>query len=75
MVFECGFEFDDKVGEGTHDDGHIGDGILLKGGCPGKCRSFGHVGRGESDHLTVGIVDLVVDKEVEVNSVHAARPK
>ena len=69
VVFECSFELCDKVGEGS--DGYSGsrDGVLPECGCPSEGRPLGHVGESEGDHLVIGVVDFVVDKEVEAYSV------
>ena len=39
--------------------------------CGGPCEGgpFGHVGKGKGDHFVVGVVDFVVDEEVEAYSV------
>ena len=37
--------------------------------CPSEGGSFGHVGEGEGDHFAVGVVDFLVDKEVEAYCV------
>ena len=37
------------------------------GPCEG--RSFGHVGEGESNYFAVGVVDFVIDKQVEAYGI------
>ena len=69
MVFECSFEFSDKVGERAHGYGGSCDGVLSERGGPCEGRSFGHVGKGEGNHFVVGVVDFVFDEGVEVYSV------
>ena len=69
MVFECGFELRNEVGEGTHGYGGSCDSVLSERGCPGEGRSFGHVGEGEGNHLAIGIIDFFIDKEVEAYCV------
>ena len=44
VVFKCGFELLDEVGEGSNSNNSARDSILLEGGCPGEGRSFGHIG-------------------------------
>ena len=69
MVLECSFELCDKVREGSHGYGGSRDGVLPKCGCPGKGGSFSHIGEGEGNHFVVGVIDFVVDEEVEAYSV------
>ena len=69
MMFECGFELCNEVGEGSHSYGSPRDGILSKGGCPGKSRSFSHVGQSEGNFLVVIVIDFFIDEEVEPYSI------
>ena len=69
VVFERCFEFGDEIRECTHGDGRSGDSVLSEGSCPGEGRSFGHVGEGEGDHFVVGVIDFVVDEEIEAYRV------
>ena len=69
VVFERGFELRDEVGESAHGYGGPGDGVLPEGGCPCEGGSFSHVGESESDLFVVGVVDFVIDEEVELYSV------
>ena len=69
MVFECGFKLCDKVKEGSHDYGGSGNGVLSKCGCPSEGGSLGHVGEGKGDHLVIGVIDFVIDEEVEAHSI------
>ena len=69
VVFERGFELSDKVRECAHGYGCSSDGVLSERGGPCESRSFGHVGKGEGNHFVVGVIDFVVDKEVEAYSV------
>ena len=69
VVFECSFEFQDKIGESSYGYGGSGDGVLPKGGCPGEGGSFGHVGQGEGNLLVIVIVDFFINKEVELYGV------
>ena len=57
VVFKCGFKLSDEVEEGSHGYGGSRHSILSKHGCPGKGRSFGHVGEGKGDHLVIGVID------------------
>ena len=68
-VFECGFKLCDKVREGFHGYGDSRDSILSEHSCPSKSRSFGHVKESKGNHLVVGVIDFVINKEVEVYSV------
>ena len=65
VVLEHGFELCDKVGEGSHGYGGSRDGVLPECGCPSEGRPFGRVGESEGNHLVIGVIDFVVDKEVE----------
>ena len=69
VVFERGFEFSDEIGECSHGNGCSGDGFLPERGCPSEGGSFGHVGEGEGDLFVIGVVDFVIDKEVELYGV------
>ena len=69
MVFKRGFQLGNKVGEDTHGDGGARNGALLKSGCPGEGWSFGHVRKGESSHFAIGIVDFVIDEEIEADGI------
>ena len=69
VVFEHSFEFQDEVGECAHGDGGPGDGVLPECGCPSEGGSFGHVREGEGDFFVIGVVDFVIDKEVELYGV------
>ena len=69
MVFEHGFEFLDKVREGSDSDDSSRDSVLLEGGCPSEGRSFGYVGQGKGDFLVVVIIDFLIYEEVELYSV------
>ena len=66
-MFEGGFEFFHEVLEGAHKDSGSGDGLLSEGSGPGLGCSFGHVGEGESDLLGTGVIDCVIDFQVEKN--------
>ena len=69
MMSECSLKFLDEVGEGSNSDDSSRDSILSGGGCPGGGGSFGHVGQGECNFLVIVIVDLLIDKEVELYSI------
>ena len=69
MVFERGFELHDEVRESAHGYCSSGDGVLPEGGCPCEGGSLSHVGESESDLFVVGVVDLVIDEEVELYGV------
>ena len=69
VVFERRFEFSNKVGKCAHGYGGSSDGVLPERSGPCESRSFGHVGKGEGDHFVVGVVDFVIDQEVEAYSV------
>ena len=69
VVFECGFKLSDKVGECTHGYGSSGDGVLSERGGPCEGGSLGHVGKGEGNHFVVGVIDFVIDEEVEAYSI------
>ena len=69
VVFECSFELHNKVGEGAHGYGSSCNGVLSEGGSPCKGKSLGHVGKGEGNYFVVGVIDFVIDKEVEAYSV------
>ena len=69
MVFERGFELRNEVGEGPHGYGGPRDSVLSERGCPSEGGSFGHVGEGEGDLFAVGVVDFLIDKEIELYCV------
>ena len=69
MVFECGLELSDKVGECTHGYGGSCDGILPERGGPCEGGSFGHIGEGEGDHFAISVIDFIVDEEVEAYGI------
>ena len=69
MVFECSFELCNKVGECAHGYGSFCDGVLSEGGGPCEGRSPGHIGKGEGNHFVVGVIDFVIDEEVEVYGI------
>ena len=69
VVFERGVELRDEVSEGSKGKCRPRDGALAEGQCPGKGRSFGHVGKGEGNLLIVIVIDRLVDKEVKLHSV------
>ena len=69
VVFKRGVELRDKVGESSEGKRCSRDGALAEGCCPGKSRSFGHIGESKSDLLIVIVIDCLVDKEVELHSV------
>ena len=69
VVFEHCFKLCNEVKEGSHGYGGSRDGVLPKRGCPGKGRSFSHIGEGEGNHFVVGVIDFVVDEEIEAYSV------
>ena len=69
VMFEGSFEFGDEIRERAHGDSRSGDGVLSECGCPSEGGSFGHVEEGKGDHFVIGVVDFVVDEEVEAYSV------
>ena len=69
MVFKRGIELCDKVSESSKGERGARDGALAEGRCPGKGRSFSHVGKSKSDLLIIIVIDRFVDKEVELHSV------
>ena len=69
MVFERSFEFSNDVRESAHGYGGSCDGVLSEGGSPCEGGSLSHVGKGEGNHFVIGVVDFVIDEEVEVYSV------
>ena len=69
VVFECGFKLGDEIRERSHGYGRSGDGVLSECGCPSEGGPFGHVGEGEGDHFVVGVVDFVIDEEVEADCI------
>ena len=69
VVFECGFELSDKVGECAHGYGGSCDGLLSECGGPCESGSLGHVGKGEGNHFVVGVVDFLINEKVEACGV------
>ena len=69
VVFERGFEFGDEIRERSHGNGGSNDGVLPESGCPSEGGSFGHVGEGKGDFFVIGVIDFVVDEEVELYGV------
>ena len=69
VVFKRGVELRDEVSESSKGKHRSRDGALAEGRCPGKGRSFGHVGKSESNLLIVVVIDRLVDKEVKLHSV------
>ena len=69
MVFERGFELCDEAGKSSHRYGGSRDSVLFERGSPSKGRPFGHIGESESNHFAVGVVDFVINEEVEAHSI------
>ena len=69
MVFECGFALGDEIRECSHGNGRSDDGVLPESGYPSEGGSFVHVGGGEGDLFVIGVVDFVVDEEVELYGI------
>ena len=63
------FELGLKVGPSTEVGGSSSEDGLAEGGCPGKGRSFGHVRQCKHDLLGTGLVDFVIDGEIEGDSI------
>ena len=71
VVFERSFKLGDEVRECSHGNGRSNDGVLPESGCPSEGGSFGHVGEGEGDLFVIGVVDFVVDEEVELYDIQS----
>ena len=61
VVLKRGVELCNEVSKSPEGKHCSRDSALAKGRCPGKGRSFGHVGEGEGDLFVVIIIDRFVD--------------
>ena len=69
MVFKCCVELRDKIGESSKGKWGARDGTLAEGRSPGEGGPLSHVQEGEGNLFLIGVIDGLIDKEVELYSV------